>query len=111
MIGITMLVASLATAGAIFDISNPILRVTSSMRRLAAEDVDSAIPYTSRRDEIGLMAQSVETFRNVAIHSTRWNARRKKTGYGPKKMGAARDAVKRPQSCGLWLQRPDLRRA
>ncbi|MCT7667352.1 HAMP domain-containing methyl-accepting chemotaxis protein [Shinella kummerowiae] len=69
MIAITLLIASMATAGAIFDISNPILRITSSMRRLAAGDVATAIPYTSRRDEIGLMAQSVEIFRKAAIHS------------------------------------------
>lgn len=69
MIAITILIASIATAGAIFDISNPILRITSSMRRLAAGDVVSAVPYTSRRDEIGLMAQSVEIFRKAAIHS------------------------------------------
>lgn len=69
MIAITILIASMATVGAIFDISNPILRIASSMRRLAEGDVDSAIPYTSRRDEIGLMAESVEIFRNAAIHS------------------------------------------
>ncbi|WP_313665498.1 methyl-accepting chemotaxis protein [Shinella sp.] len=69
MIAITILIASIATAGAIFDISNPILRITSSMRRLAAGDVATAVPYTSRGDEIGLMAQSVEIFRKAAIHS------------------------------------------
>ncbi len=69
MIAITIVIASVATAGAIFDISNPILRITSSMRGLAAGDVNTDIPYTSRRDEIGLMAQSVEIFRKAAIHS------------------------------------------
>lgn len=68
-ITITLVIALLATAGAIFDISNPLRNITSAMRRLAGGDTQSAIPYVKRRDEIGLMAQSVEIFRKAAIHS------------------------------------------
>ncbi len=37
------------------------------MRRLAANDTDIAIPETTRRDEIGEMAQATVVFRNNAI--------------------------------------------
>ncbi|MGO7423249.1 HAMP domain-containing protein, partial [Rhizobium ruizarguesonis] len=48
-------------------VSRPIQRITQSMQELAAGETDKAIPYAGRRDEIGLMAGSVEVFRQNAI--------------------------------------------
>jgi len=68
-ISVTVLISFGAILGAVFDISNPLLRITSSMRRLADGDAEAAIPFVSRRDEIGLMARSVEVFREAAIRA------------------------------------------
>lgn len=48
-------------------VSRPIQRITQSMQELAAGETDKVIPYAGRRDEIGLMAGSVEVFRQNAI--------------------------------------------
>ncbi|MBB2676484.1 UNVERIFIED_ORG: methyl-accepting chemotaxis protein [Rhizobium esperanzae] len=48
-------------------VSRPIQRITRSMQELAAGETDKAIPYAGRGDEIGLMAGSVEIFRQNAI--------------------------------------------
>ncbi|MDC9835878.1 methyl-accepting chemotaxis protein [Rhizobium binxianense] len=48
-------------------VSRPIQRITQSMQELANGETDKAIPYAGRRDEIGLMAGSVEVFRQNAI--------------------------------------------
>ncbi|MBB3354712.1 methyl-accepting chemotaxis protein [Rhizobium sp. BK049] len=48
-------------------VSRPIQRITRSMQELAAGETDKAIPYAGRGDEIGLMAGSVEVFRQNAI--------------------------------------------
>lgn len=52
-------------------VSRPIQRITHSMQDLASGETDKAIPYAGRRDEIGLMAGSVEVFRQNAIARTR----------------------------------------
>ncbi|HWT58652.1 MAG TPA: methyl-accepting chemotaxis protein [Rhizobium sp.] len=52
-------------------VSRPIQRITHSMQALAGGETDKAIPYAGRRDEIGLMAGSVEVFRQNAIARTR----------------------------------------
>ncbi|OWV81298.1 chemotaxis protein [Rhizobium sp. N122] len=52
-------------------VSRPIQRITQSMQELAGGETDKAIPYAGRRDEIGLMAGSVEVFRQNAIARTR----------------------------------------
>ena len=48
-------------------ISRPIKAITGSMTGLAAGDTSSAIPYASRTDEIGAMAEAVEVFRQTAL--------------------------------------------
>jgi methyl-accepting chemotaxis protein len=44
-------------------ISVPILKLTSSMGRLAHGDYDAAVPFSGRKDEIGDMAAAVEVFK------------------------------------------------
>ncbi|MBX4949731.1 HAMP domain-containing protein [Rhizobium binae] len=48
-------------------VSRPIQRITQSMQELAAGETNKVIPYAGRGDEIGLMAGSVEVFRQNAI--------------------------------------------
>jgi two-component system, OmpR family, sensor kinase len=52
-------------------ISAPLLDLAGRMRRLAANDTDIAVPETTRRDEIGEMAQATVVFRNNAIELMR----------------------------------------
>lgn len=47
-------------------ISGPIIRMVAVMRRLAGGDNHVAVEFTDRRDEVGLMARSVEVFKNNA---------------------------------------------
>ncbi|GLQ38730.1 hypothetical protein GCM10007908_23500 [Rhizobium albus] len=46
-------------------ISKPITRITASMNALAAGDLQSEIPFSDRKDEIGDMAASVAIFRDA----------------------------------------------
>ena len=46
-------------------LAGPIQRLTRIVRSIAAGKTDQAVPYTGRRDEIGQMAESVETLRTV----------------------------------------------
>ena len=48
-------------------ISRPIQELTGTMTRLADGDLDVAIPYEGRKDEIGQMSHAVSVFRKNAI--------------------------------------------
>jgi signal transduction histidine kinase/ActR/RegA family two-component response regulator len=47
--------------------ANPIVRLTRVMNRLAGGDHSVPIPASDRRDEVGLMAKAVVTFRDAAV--------------------------------------------
>jgi methyl-accepting chemotaxis protein len=68
----------LAIAFALFlmqgGVSRPIGRITARMAALAGGDKDSAIPGTGRRDEVGRMADALESFRQAAIEQDRMAA-------------------------------------
>jgi len=48
-------------------IARPTVNITGIMKRLAGGDVDLEVPFRSRKDEIGDMAQAVDVFRENAI--------------------------------------------
>ena len=50
-------------------VAKPITTMTAAMRRLAAQDLDVAIPGVGRGDEIGAMAGAVQVFKNNAVHA------------------------------------------
>ncbi|WP_426124387.1 HAMP domain-containing methyl-accepting chemotaxis protein [Pararhizobium sp. PWRC1-1] len=56
---------------AVAGIAKPIQTITTSMKRLAEGDSNSAIPYDGRADEIGEMAAAVEVFRANAVANLR----------------------------------------
>jgi methyl-accepting chemotaxis protein len=71
--------AALAAASVIFvfvlrGIVVPLKRLEAAMRALAGNDLDRAVPYLNRRDEIGRMAQSVEIFRHNGLERRRLEA-------------------------------------
>jgi methyl-accepting chemotaxis protein len=47
-------------------ISRPVRQLTERMQSLAANDLDSVIPFSRRRDEIGHMAAALQVFRDNA---------------------------------------------
>ncbi|KAA2236526.1 methyl-accepting chemotaxis protein [Salinarimonas soli] len=57
-------------------ISAPVRRITASMRRLAANDLDVTVPDTGRRDEIGAMAAAMGRFLDNARERGKLEAER-----------------------------------
>ncbi|KQT52884.1 hypothetical protein ASG54_07140 [Aureimonas sp. Leaf460] len=52
-------------------IAGPLAAITAAMRRLAAGDREAEVPHAGRRDEIGEMAATVQTFKDAAIEKLR----------------------------------------
>ena len=50
-------------------VAKPITIMTTAMRRLAAQELDVAIPGGGRGDEIGAMAGAVQVFKDNAVHA------------------------------------------
>ncbi|RUP17415.1 methyl-accepting chemotaxis protein [Methylobacterium sp.] len=48
-------------------IQGPLLRLRGAMRGLAGDQLSSAVPFTTRRDEVGEMARAIEGFRTSLI--------------------------------------------
>jgi methyl-accepting chemotaxis protein len=65
----------LIVAGAVYfafaGIAKPIENITEAMKKLAGGDVENAVPYGERADEIGEMAAAVEVFRANAVTTMR----------------------------------------
>ncbi|TCZ52289.1 HAMP domain-containing protein, partial [Roseicella aquatilis] len=55
-------------------VSRPIGRIAERMRALAAGEKESPVPGAGRRDEVGRMAEAVESFRQAAIEQERMAA-------------------------------------
>ncbi|MEI6556999.1 MAG: methyl-accepting chemotaxis protein [Rhodospirillaceae bacterium] len=56
------------------DVTRPVRAITAAMRRLAAGDLDVAIPGAGRRDELGEMASAVAVFKENAAEVARLSA-------------------------------------
>jgi len=52
-------------------IGSPIAAMTTAMRRLAEGDSSVDVPARGRKDEVGLMAEAVQVFKDAAIEKTR----------------------------------------
>src|SRR3546814_2828663 len=57
-------------------IGKPLALMTSTMAKLADGDTSVLVPATDRRDDIGAMARTVETFKTNAIELERSTAAR-----------------------------------
>ncbi|MBB5577882.1 MULTISPECIES: methyl-accepting chemotaxis protein [Rhizobium] len=68
---LAILVAFAGTIFAVLGIANPIRRIADAMKILSDGNLQSAIPYAGRADEIGAMAAAVEVFRQDAINVLR----------------------------------------
>jgi methyl-accepting chemotaxis protein len=56
------------------ELSQPILRLTGTMKRLAEGDLDADVPFAGRKDEIGEMAATVEVFKRNGLAVRELNA-------------------------------------
>ena len=72
------IVAVLLIWGLSLVIVRPIVGMTAAMGRLASGDNTTEVPALDRRDEVGLMAQSVLVFRQAAIEKLRLEAESEK---------------------------------
>jgi len=59
-------------------ISNPVQGLTAAMGRLSENDLDTEIPSTDSRDEIGLMARAVQVFKENMIRTREMEAEEKR---------------------------------
>ncbi|MDQ0455057.1 HAMP domain-containing methyl-accepting chemotaxis protein [Rhizobium paknamense] len=71
---VAMAIVLFGIAFAIRGIATPIRRIASAMNVLAKGDLESAIPYSQRADEIGEMAVAVEVFRKAGLENRRLTA-------------------------------------
>lgn len=68
---VTALIAIAMGVALLRSIATPVVRITGVMNALAAGDTAVRVPGSDRRDEIGVMAKSVEIFRQGAIQKAR----------------------------------------
>lgn len=76
-LGMGFLVVATLIASAIFGsraIARPIGQLTASMKQLADGDLETAVPFASRVDEIGEMAGAVDVFKQNGIRMRQLNA-------------------------------------
>ncbi len=56
------------------ELSQPILKLTGTMKQLAEGDLDADVPFSGRKDEIGEMASAVEVFKRNGLAVRELNA-------------------------------------
>ncbi|TPG44190.1 HAMP domain-containing protein, partial [Roseomonas nepalensis] len=91
----TVLSAGLALLLMQAGVARPIGQIAQRMRDLAAGDAEAAIPGAGRRDEVGGMAEAVETFRRLTLEQDRFAAARLEEGREKEERGARVDALVR----------------
>ncbi|OHV72133.1 methyl-accepting chemotaxis protein [Ensifer sp. LCM 4579] len=94
VIGLAAVIVLGSIAYAIRGVAHPIRIITRSMAKLAEGDTASAIPYGTRKDEIGEMARAVEVFRQAAITNRKLEeeARMQRAEAEAERQSATRDA-------------------
>lgn len=65
--GVSILLALLVPLFAVFSIFRPQARMIAAMNDIANGKTDTVIPYTTKKNEIGEMARTVEVFKNNAL--------------------------------------------
>jgi len=77
MLVVGVLIAIGAMVFSFLGIAQPIGRITQAMGTLAGGDMQTAIPFAARRDEIGHMAAAVQVFKDNMIHARRLEVEQK----------------------------------
>ncbi|KAA2237814.1 methyl-accepting chemotaxis protein [Salinarimonas soli] len=68
---------SLLAAVAVYGMARPLARTTNATERLAGGDLDVTVEGVNRRDEIGVLARALQTFKDNAIEARRLAAAQK----------------------------------
>lgn len=68
--GLTLAIGLLALI-AVYGITRPLNAMTSAMSRLASGDLEVAVAGTERKDEVGLLARSLQVFKDNAVTARR----------------------------------------
>ncbi|MDI6834912.1 MAG: methyl-accepting chemotaxis protein [Rhizobiaceae bacterium] len=82
-------------------ITRPVHLLTGTMSRLANGELELTVPFVSRRDEIGQMAQAVEVFRQAGAANRRLEAEAEENRSQSERERAHRDAQKAAESESL----------
>ncbi|KQP88117.1 methyl-accepting chemotaxis protein [Methylobacterium sp. Leaf117] len=69
MLGLSALMALAAMGYTLLGVTRPLGAMTAAMRRVADGDAETEIPSVGRRDEIGAMADTLDTFRANLVRS------------------------------------------
>ncbi|HTH97565.1 MAG TPA: methyl-accepting chemotaxis protein [Stellaceae bacterium] len=64
LVGAVLLLFIIFALAIVRGVSIPVTQMTQAMRRLAEHDLNTAVPYTGRKDEIGAMAGAVQVFKD-----------------------------------------------
>ena len=73
--GAVLLIVTLGLIGIAFGVVRPIVRMTTTMKQLAAGGLAIEIPYVERQDEIGSMAGAMQVFKENAVENERLQKR------------------------------------
>jgi methyl-accepting chemotaxis protein len=69
--GAVLLIVTLGLIGIAFGVVRPLVRMTATMKQLAAGGLAIEIPYVERQDEIGSMAGAMQVFKENASENER----------------------------------------
>lgn len=98
--GALALILALAFAIVQFGVTRPLTILAATMARLAKGDFDAQVQGVSRKDEIGMMARSVEVFKETgldAIHQRKLQEEEKKRSEEERRRAEA-EAIARERS-------------
>lgn len=82
-------------------ISRPVANMTDTMRKLAAGDHSVTVPALGQTDEIGQMADAVQTFKDAAIEKERMEREADENRSLTEKERAEREAAKAAEAASL----------
>ena len=71
-------------------INNPLVQMTGSMTKMADGNLDAAVPFTGRADEMGAMAKAMAVFRDKMAHGRELSERQRVEHAENEKSAAAR---------------------
>jgi len=90
-------------------ISRPVLSMTSSMKELAAGNMNVVIPATGQRDEIGQMASAVQVFKNSMLESLRLAEEQRKAEQEIRESRDAAEAASQAKAAFLATMSHEIR--
>ncbi len=86
-------ITAAAALGIARAIGGPIKSLTDCMNRLAAGELDAAVPDAARKDEIGAMARSVSVFKENLIERARLEAEQRQASEARERRAAQIDGL------------------